>query len=167
MLAPLLTIIGTGLIIEPFSPRNFSADSLSKLGDTGLGVYFVKPASRDAIAAALICSGVSKSGSPGPKLQTSIPSAFIAFALLSIERVQRGYQTGGSWESYIKIFPTSICYQRPFQPMNSPFGCRRMGIANKSILLPAIGYLLLRFLRQQGHPFPSCSREENRRAIVF
>ena len=43
-----------------------------------------------AIAACLICSGVSKSGSPAPKPQTSMPSAFIALALLSIERVSEG-----------------------------------------------------------------------------
>src|ERR1700751_1146398 len=55
-----------------------------------LGVYFVNPASRDAIAAALMCSGVSKSGSPAPKPQTSIPSAFMALALESMLRVSEG-----------------------------------------------------------------------------
>src|SRR3954470_15444301 len=59
-------------------------------GRPALGVYLVKPLSKAAIAAALMCSGVSKSGSPAPKPQTSIPSAFIAFALLSIERVREG-----------------------------------------------------------------------------
>src|SRR5919204_6294461 len=54
------------------------------------GVYFVKPASNASIAALFMCSGVSKSGSPAPKPQTSIPSAFMAFALLSIERVNDG-----------------------------------------------------------------------------
>src|SRR5437868_12134643 len=55
-----------------------------------LGVYLVKPACKASMAACLICSGVSKSGSPAPKPQTSSPSAFIAFALLSIERVSEG-----------------------------------------------------------------------------
>src|ERR1700682_4173132 len=64
-----------------------------------LGVYFVKPPSSAAIAAALMCSGVSKSGSPAPKLQTSIPSAFIAFALLSIESVSEGV----SWAARSEI----------------------------------------------------------------
>src|SRR5258705_9825370 len=54
------------------------------------GVYFVKPASKASIAALLICSGVSKSGSPAPKPQTSRPSAFMALALESMESVSEG-----------------------------------------------------------------------------
>src|ERR1700746_2445420 len=69
-----------------------------------LGVYLVKPASREAIAAALMCLGVSKSGSPAPKLQTSIPSDFIALALLSIERVRDGVRLVALEESCIKGF---------------------------------------------------------------
>src|SRR5580698_2991058 len=67
-----------------------------------LGVYLVNPASRDAMAAALMCSGVSKSGSPAPKPQTSIPSDFIALALLSIERVREGVKLEALEESCIK-----------------------------------------------------------------
>src|SRR6516162_2870941 len=67
-----------------------------------LGVYLVKPASSDAIAAALMCSGVSKSGSPAPKLQTSIPSDFMALALLSIERVRDGVKLVALEESCIR-----------------------------------------------------------------
>jgi hypothetical protein len=37
-----------------------------------------------------MCSGVSKSGSPAPNPQTSMPSAFIALALLSIDNVVDG-----------------------------------------------------------------------------
>src|SRR5205809_3980440 len=59
-------------------------------GIPALGVYFVKPACNASIAACLMCSGVSKSGSPAPNPQTSMPSAFIAFALLSIESVSEG-----------------------------------------------------------------------------
>src|SRR2546430_17647999 len=59
-------------------------------GSPALGVYFVNPASSAAIAACLMCSGVSKPGSPAPKPHTSMPSAFIALALLSIERVREG-----------------------------------------------------------------------------
>src|SRR6266567_2258986 len=69
---------------------NLSAIACRSSGMPALGVYFVKPASNASIAALLMCSGVSKSGSPAPKPQTSMPSAFIAFALLSIERVNDG-----------------------------------------------------------------------------
>src|SRR5438067_9929011 len=55
-----------------------------------LGVYLVKPFFSASSAAALMCSGVSKSGSPAAKPQTSMPSAFIALALLSIESVRDG-----------------------------------------------------------------------------
>src|SRR5436309_12994407 len=68
-------------------------------GIPALGVYFVKPACNASIAAALMCSGVSKSGSPAPKPHTSMPSAFIAFALLSIESVSEGV----SWAARSEI----------------------------------------------------------------
>src|SRR5437879_5658811 len=68
-------------------------------GIPALGVYLVKPAWSASIAAALMCSGVSKSGSPAPKPHTSIPSAFIAFALLSIESVSEGV----SWAARSEI----------------------------------------------------------------
>src|SRR5947207_13533233 len=64
-----------------------------------LGVYFVKPASNASMAAFFICSGVSKSGSPAPKPQTSMPSAFMALALLSIESVSEGV----SWAARSEI----------------------------------------------------------------
>src|SRR5947209_4381322 len=59
-------------------------------GRPALGVYFVMPLCNAAIAASLMCSGVSKSGSPAPNPQTSRPSAFIAFAFASIDRVRDG-----------------------------------------------------------------------------
>src|SRR5437588_12691530 len=68
-----------------------------------LGVYFVKPAWSAAMAAALICSGVSKSGSPAPKPQTSRPSAFIAFALLSIDNVSDGLSFAARSEISIRF----------------------------------------------------------------
>lgn len=52
--------------------------------------YLVLPASSACLAAALICAGVSKSGSPALKLQMSMPSAFIAFALAAIANVSEG-----------------------------------------------------------------------------
>src|SRR5208283_855768 len=85
----------------PFSARSLSAIAWRSSGMPELGVYFVNPASRDAMAAALMCSGVSKSGSPAPKPQTSIPSDFIAFALLSIESVREGVKLEALEESCI------------------------------------------------------------------
>src|ERR1700730_13555376 len=84
-----------------------------------LGVYLVKPDSSAAIAAVLMCSGVSKSGSPAPKLQTSIPSDFIALALLSIERVRDGVKLVALEESCIGTIFRTICASLSFQPMNS------------------------------------------------
>src|SRR6185437_12809761 len=84
-----------------------------------LGVYFVNPASRAAIAAALMCSGVSKSGSPAPKPQTSIPSDFIAFALLSMESVRDGVKLEALEESCIKDCFRTTWASRSFQPRNS------------------------------------------------
>src|ERR1700692_2148591 len=75
-----------------------------------LGVYLVNPASRDAMAAALMCSGVSKSGSPAPKPQTSIPSDFIALALLSIERVRDGVKLEALEESCIGLPQDYMCH---------------------------------------------------------
>src|SRR5215813_8177206 len=68
-----------------------------------LGVYLVKPASNASIVAFLICSGVSKSGSPAPKPQTSIPSAFMALALLSIDRVSEGLSSAARSEISIGV----------------------------------------------------------------
>src|SRR5258708_24260194 len=87
----------------------------SNSGIPELGVYFVNPDSSAAIAAALICSGVSKSGSPAPKPQTSSPSDFIAFALLSTERERDGVRLFAREESCIKPFLT-ICVRHLFQP---------------------------------------------------
>src|SRR6476469_8388534 len=84
-----------------------------------LGVYLVNPASRAATAATLMCSGVSKSGSPAPKPQTSIPSDFIALALLSIERVREGVKLDALEESCIKTVFRTTCATRSFQPRNS------------------------------------------------
>src|SRR5580704_6694967 len=73
-----------------------------------LGVYLVKPVSMAACAAALMCSGVSKSGSPAPKPQTSMPSAFMALALLSMERVSEGVSEVAREESSIGLFVVGL-----------------------------------------------------------
>ncbi|OQC72454.1 MAG: hypothetical protein BWX45_00909 [Deltaproteobacteria bacterium ADurb.Bin002] len=55
------------------------------------GVYFVKPASMARMAACLMWSGVSKSGSPAPKPMTSLPCARRALALAVMARVSDGF----------------------------------------------------------------------------
>src|SRR5467141_1484040 len=97
-------MICEGLYSIVLSAKNLSAIAWRSSGMPELGVYLVNPASREAIAAALMCSGVSKSGSPAPKLQTSIPSDFIALALLSMERVRDGVRLVALEESCIKSF---------------------------------------------------------------
>src|SRR3954464_7843223 len=70
----------------------------------GVGAYFVLPAFTAAMHASLICSGVSKSGSPAAKLHTSCPAACNALALASTASVGDGemflaqVESGGSGE---------------------------------------------------------------------
>src|ERR1700736_3733752 len=103
----------------PLSIKNLSATACRNSGIPELGVYLVNPASRAAIAAALMCSGVSKSGSPAPKLQMSIPSAFIALSLLSMERETEGVRLVALAESCIKRISTSIWRCPGFQPISA------------------------------------------------
>src|SRR6185369_10088284 len=56
----------------------------------GVGAYFVLPALSAAMHASLICSGVSKSGSPAAKPQTSSPAACRALAFASTASVGEG-----------------------------------------------------------------------------
>ncbi|MDR3306834.1 MAG: hypothetical protein LBS61_04115 [Endomicrobium sp.] len=51
------------------------------------GQYFVNPESMAFIAAFFMFCGASKSGSPTPKLITSIPCRFKAFAFASMASV--------------------------------------------------------------------------------
>ena len=53
-------------------------------------VYFVSPLASASAAAALMCSGVSKSGSPAPKPITSMPCACIALNLAVMASVGEG-----------------------------------------------------------------------------
>ena len=55
------------------------------------GVYLVFPDSIAFIAASLMNFGVSKSGSPVPKPITSMPLAFMAFAIALMARVGDGF----------------------------------------------------------------------------
>ena len=56
----------------------------------GVGAYLVLPERSATIAASLMKSGVSKSGSPAAKLHTSSPAAIMALALASISSVGDG-----------------------------------------------------------------------------
>src|SRR5438477_7962159 len=105
--APLLTMICVARYVRPLSAANFSAIAWRNSGMPELGVYLVNPFCNAEIAAALMCSGVSKSGSPAPKPQTSMPSDFMALALLSIERVSEGV----SWAARAEISMSmlSVC----------------------------------------------------------
>src|SRR6266567_6662103 len=53
-------------------------------------VYLVNPLLIAPMAASLMCCGVSKSGSPAPRLTTSFPSAFIFAAWAVTARVGDG-----------------------------------------------------------------------------
>jgi len=73
-----------------FSVFSFRAIALYFGSPAGPYLVLPDPGKRQP---ALICSG-AKSGSPALKLQTSIPSAFIAFALAAIAKViERRYLT--------------------------------------------------------------------------
>src|SRR5580700_3249851 len=89
-LAPFETMTWLGLYSTWLSAANFSAMAWRNSGMPELGVYLVRPLFSASMAAALMCSGVSKSGSPAAKPQTSMPSAFMALDLESIERVNEG-----------------------------------------------------------------------------
>src|SRR5574344_1176733 len=56
----------------------------------GVGAYFVLPAFSAAMETSLMWSGVSKSGSPAAKPQTSLPAARRALAFASIASVGDG-----------------------------------------------------------------------------
>src|ERR1700758_5009669 len=93
----------------PLSCSSLSEIACRNSGMPELGVYFVNPVSSAAIAAALMCSGVSKSGSPAPKPQTSSPSDFIAFALLSTDKEREGVRLFAREESCIKPSQDYMC----------------------------------------------------------
>src|ERR1700677_2242647 len=116
--APLLTMIWLGLYSSLLSFRNFSEIAWRSSIMPELGVYLVKPVSIPAIAAALMCSGVSKSGSPAPNPQTSSPSAFMALALLCMERgsdgvsdVARGESSMMLWGCWLLIGQVTFNYR--------------------------------------------------------
>lgn len=64
-----------------------------------VGVYLVNPALIASIAASLIKSGVSKSGSPAARLITSLPSdlSFLAFEVML--KVTEGFTFLSDWRA--------------------------------------------------------------------
>src|SRR4249920_1282650 len=62
-------------------------------------VYLVRPFCMAAMAASLMCWGVSKSGSPAPMAITSRPSAFSFAALADTARVGEGLMTDRRFET--------------------------------------------------------------------
>ena len=74
----------------PLSRLNFAATARRSAGVPATSVYFVSPASMAAIAARLICAGVSKSGSPAERLMMSRPAAFSCRALVEMAMVWLG-----------------------------------------------------------------------------
>src|SRR5512143_1611608 len=73
----------------------------------GVGAYLVLPALSAAMAASLMNSGVSKSGSPAAKLATSSPAASMAFAFASIASVGDGAMFWAQTESGCGVLMSS------------------------------------------------------------
>ena len=59
-------------------------------GVPSTAVYLVKPFAMASVAAFMMCSGVSKSGSPAPRPMMSLPSALSYAARLVTARVGDG-----------------------------------------------------------------------------
>src|SRR5437867_2143376 len=78
------------LYSSPLSRRNFETIASFNGSMPDDAVYFVNPLARLCAAACLICSGVSKSGSPAPKRTRSRPAACRAFAFAVMARVGDG-----------------------------------------------------------------------------
>ena len=83
---PNVTSTWSGVVGTPLTRVIFSAMAFLRAA-AARGVYFVSPADRAATVASLMNCGVSKSGSPAPKLTTSIPSACICLAAVVIAMV--------------------------------------------------------------------------------
>ena len=74
-----------------FSLSNFSTIAFFKAGVPSTAVYLVSPSLMACIAASLILSGVSKSGSPAPNPITSFPAAFSSLAFWETAIVGDGF----------------------------------------------------------------------------
>ena len=103
--APTVTITSEGVMsLKPWARPNQAATALRSWGVPSTWVYLVAPASSAFLAASLMWAGVSKSGSPAPKLTTSIPWALSAAALAETLRVMEGSITDSRFESFMSAF---------------------------------------------------------------
>ena len=75
-LPPQLTITWSGLYSRLLSRLNFAQIASRSAWVPGMGVYLVSPSSMACFPAALMLSGVSKSGSPAPRPMISRPTRF-------------------------------------------------------------------------------------------
>ncbi len=99
-----------GLYSSWLSVANFSAIAWRSSGIPELGVYLVKPLARASAAGGLDVLGRVEVRFAGPKPQTSMPSAFMALAFESMERVSDGVRLFareemediGSWDAFKK-----------------------------------------------------------------
>lgn len=89
--APQETTTQEGLYSRELSFLNLSQMAFLSSGIPVVGVYLVNPDFIASIAASLIKSGVSKSGSPAARLTTSRPSDFNFFAFVVMARVEEGF----------------------------------------------------------------------------
>ena len=107
--APALTITSSGATSKPCARLSHAATAWRSCGVPSTGVYFVAPPSSAFFAASLMCAGVSKSGSPAPKLTTSIPLARSSAALAATFRVMEGSTPFSLFASFISSFPPLSC----------------------------------------------------------
>src|SRR5512142_2634113 len=139
----------------------FAAIASRSSGMPAVGVYFVKPWSIATFAASLMDLGVSKSGSPAPKPTTSMPFAFISFALAVMARVGEGFTASRRFASFILGSPRArtLGLAGPSAPgnaqdSNSVIGCKRVPEPSGSALAALHGELAAKAVeRHRGdHP---------------
>src|SRR5678816_4850020 len=88
-------------------------------------VYLVAPASSAFFAASLMFAGVSKSGSPAPKLTTSTPAAFNLAAFADTARVGDGSTTDNLRASFTASLLVGVL-RRARRPRPRAPGPRRL-----------------------------------------
>jgi hypothetical protein len=80
-----------GFVIEAVLALEFAGDRRAQFGNALDGGVFVSPRRMAAMAASLILSGVSKSGSPAPSPMTSRPANFRSRAFCDTAIVGEGW----------------------------------------------------------------------------
>src|SRR5262245_45313818 len=123
-LAPELTITSPGSTAKPWALPIQAATALRRGAVPSTSVYLVAPASSAFLAASLMCAGVSKSGSPAPKLTTSTPAAFSFAALAETARVGDGSTTDNLRASFTVSLLVCVFRRAPRRRPRAP-GPRR------------------------------------------